>query len=127
MKKILAASEGTVNDIIKSKNFSYAIDAIASDAYNVGYDLEVVGGEIKLTSKGSEAQLMPKIEVKPVMEDGVLYLETELSFPEIKSSELDYADSTEYYLKKWYNVGRFVTTLVKFSFDPKTDYEDDED
>lgn len=71
-----------------------------------------------------DADKMPRITVKSVEEDGKIYLEPHVSFPDLDFNDMNYADSFEYWLNKYASVGRLLTLLMKTSMDPNAEHED---
>lgn len=110
MKKIISA--------IMPENHP-AFGQLETSAYNLGYTLSVDDNfDITLTHKDP---LMPKIKVvSGTMGKEHFYTPT-LTFPVLTESDDDFPDTIEWYLGRWYDVGKFITKLSTFSFNP-SDY-----
>lgn len=100
-----------------------ALEMLENEAYHAGYDVRFTGeslenATIELTAK-KDADMMPKLTVwldtSVMNKEGVVHYECEASFPNIKTLDLDYADSAEYWIGKWDDVARFITWLMKNS------------
>ena len=124
MKRMIVASRTPIktSEDITDKYFS----DFAGRAYNVGYDFEVDSDfNVKLTARG-DADKMPKIEIAThKMNDGTYEFSPMLTFPVLDSNDLDYADSLEYWMKRWIGVASFLTSLIRYEFNP-SDFEDEE-
>lgn len=91
------------------------------------YDMEVSDDlQITLKAKGNDAKYLPEITVTTNQDpdDGIYYFTPNLKFPELKQEDMDYYDSIHYFLGKWEEIGKFITELVKFEYDPSRYTED---
>lgn len=106
-----------------------AFEELANGAKHLGYDLSVSAddsGTYNMTisiSDKSEANKMPTIEVNTESYNGATIFQPKLKFPELSSYDEPYYDSIEYWLDRWAEVGKFITKLCAFEFDPSK-YED---
>ena len=125
MKRVIRASKRPVvaAQDITDKYFG----DFAGRAYNIGYDFDVDSGmNIKMTAR-EDADKMPKIDIATEKtKDGSYLFFPTMTFPVLDSSELEFADSLEYYTKKWNRVAMFLTSLINFEFNP-ANYKDDEE
>lgn len=125
MKRIIRASRQLViaAEDITDRYFS----DFAGRAYNIGYDFDVDSDmNIKMTAR-EDADKMPKIDIATEKTtDGTYLFFPMMTFPILDSNELEFADSLEYYTKKWNRVAMFLTSLINFEFNP-ANYEDDEE
>jgi hypothetical protein len=135
MKKILAASSGrSLAEILQSKSFETAIEGLDGEAYGYDYTISLStfrgpsggSGTINMSCIGDDQEWMPKIEVTPILseEDGLVYLDVKLTFPELDSTKFKYFDDISHYLKRWNEVGHFISRMMKWKFNPDTEYED---
>lgn len=124
MKRMIIASKRPIK-AAEDVTYEYFSD-FAGRAYNVGYDLEVDSDfNVKMTAR-EDADMMPKIETAThKMNDGTYTFSPVLTFPILDSNNLDYADSLEYWMKKWMEVAAFLTSLIQYEFNP-SDFEDEE-
>ena len=132
MKKHILAADSKYG---KGNIYQYAvsqIDDLLQGIYNHGYtasvtlDDETIDIDVRCSL---DEEYMPTITITPVMSDSKLYLTPTLTFPTLTWSEDGYADSIEFYLEKWANLGRFITKVNNFVFDFdkwKYDSADDE-
>lgn len=125
MKRVIRASRQPViaSEDITDKYFG----DFAGRAYNIGYDFDVDSDmNIKMTAREA-ADKMPKIDIATEKTTAGTYLFFPMmTFPILDSNELEFADSLEYYTKKWNRVAMFLTSLINFEFNP-ANYEDDEE
>lgn len=90
---------------------------VVNSFYHAGYDVTVTDNwEITIVAT-EEAEHMPTVEVLVEREDDedTINFNAHLTFPELKTEEDRYYDSTEYYIDRWAKVGRAVTKLLKKS------------
>lgn len=95
------------------------LDARLEAIFSVDYDIytSVANGNITITTKCSkDKEMMPTIHLYPEIEDDIVYVVPELSFPTLAQGELDFADSMHYWLGKWYAVGGLITIVNNLSF-----------
>lgn len=110
-----------------------ALEDISINAYHAGYDLIAKGDSLENVSLEliamENTEIMPKITIwldtSSYASEGVIYPECKVKFPDINTSNLEFADSAEYIVDKFKNVARFVTYLMKNSIVP-ADWEDDD-
>lgn len=115
MKRIVSAKY--------DKDIHPAFYELQNDAYNRGYDLDV-DNDFNITLNARDGKdLMPIITTKTNCEDGVYFYDVNVTFPTLRSSQQGFKDDIEYYTYKFYQVGRFITRLIEFSFNP-SDYEE---
>lgn len=98
-----------------------AFGEIINAAYNVGYDLNV-DDELNVTLTARHEQ-MPNIVTTKIQDNDTTYYDVKVTFPELSSGPDQFADSIEYSTYKFYQVGRFITKLIRFTYNPN-DYED---
>ena len=124
MKRVIKASRRSVlgAESITDKYFG----DFAGRAYNIGYDFEVDSDvNIKMTAR-DDADKMPKIDIATEkMSDGTYLFSPTMTFPVLDSNELEFADSLEYYTKRWNRVAMFLTSLIEYEFNP-ANFEDEE-
>lgn len=90
---------------------------VVNSFWNAGYDMVVTDNwEVSLVAK-EDAEHMPTIEVLVEREgdEDTINFNAHVTFPELKTEEDNYYDSTAYYLKKWARVGDCITKLVSNS------------
>ena len=124
MKRVIRASRKQIiaSEDITDKYFS----DFAGRAYNIGYDFDVDSDmNIKMTAR-EDADKMPKIDIATEKtSDGTYLFYPMMTFPILDSNELEFADSLEYYTKKWNEVAMFLTSLIEYEFNP-ANFEDEE-
>jgi hypothetical protein len=96
-------------------------------AYNCGYNLIVdpkADGNFQLVAR-ENAEIMPKFKITPYpQDDGVIYYDVELEFPNIVCDENEYADHAEYCIHQWEKAARLATYIKQLDVDPNAEYED---
>lgn len=124
MKRIIKASRRpiTAAEDITDKYFS----DFARRAYNIGYDFDVDSDmNIKMSAR-DDADKMPKIDIATEKtSDGTYLFFPMMTFPVLDSNELEFADSLEYYTKRWNRVAMFLTSLIDYEFNP-ANFEEEE-
>ncbi len=87
-------------------------DELDGRLYSAKYDLKISerDGLPQLETFPKEDN-MPDLEIVTHNENGVIYFTTILTFPVLDSNELNYYDSTHYYIEKWENVGSVVSYI----------------
>lgn len=100
-----------------------AFSGLALDAYNYGYDLNVTD-DMHMTLTAMDEEYAPKIQIETSIYNGAYIFDATVSFPTISNKDMDYADSFRYYMKKWCQLGEFITELNKFSYNPDEWVED---
>lgn len=109
---------------VKSSSTTHPeVERLDNNAVGSGYTISGDIMNIKVTAD-KDADKMPKITVKSVEENGKIYFEPHVSFPDLDYSDMDYVDSFEYWLDKYASVGKLLTYLMKASIDPNAEYED---
>ena len=117
LKKYIKASE---------QKLPYIFEEYENEAYHAGYDV-AVDDELNLYFKCKEnADMMPVITAKKTEEQGKVWYDLTLTFPKLDSSKFEYYDDCEYWVKKWYKVGEFVSYMQQHPYDPSVEYEEDE-
>lgn len=96
-------------------------------AYNCGYNLTVdpkADGNFQLVAR-ENAEIMPKFKITPhPQDDGVIYYDVELEFPNIVCDENEYADHAEYCIHQWEKAACLATYIKHMEVDPNAEYED---
>ena len=100
--------------------FNGAFSEIAGKFQDVKYEMSV-DKELNMTLEcvDDDKARMPEITTKKEKtDDGVYYYIPTLTFPKLNDADLDFYDSIHYYLSKWEKVGRVITDLIKFNYNP---------
>ena len=96
-----------------------ALEMMENEAYHAGYDVRFTGENINNATIEliSDEEMMPKLTVwldtSEMNKKGIVHYECEASFPTIKSLDLEFADSAEYWTDRWSDVSKFITWLLK--------------
>ncbi len=92
--------------------------------YGAGYEVtcEVNGDTLTFSTKyngsGEDSTYMPQIDLEFVDNDDYWSVYPTLTFPQLTFNDDDYVDTIHYWLSKWEAVGKTITTLNKYVFDP---------
>ena len=122
MKKVISATTKKPTELNLGISLEMADDIFESIEiimYNAGYDLskEFMNGNLILTTKCREdATYMPKIELQLEKVENNIYCTPTLTFPVLTMTSDDYVDTIQHWLKKWSDVGRYMTELCKYYF-----------
>ena len=114
-------TRATPGMLLEHEKFITSVDYIL---YNAGYVVtcEVNGDTLTFSTKynGSEddAAHMPQIDLEFIDNDDYWSVCPTLTFPQLTFNDDDYADTIHYWLSKWESVGKTITTLNKYVFDP---------
>lgn len=87
--------------------------------YNAGYDTskQFIDGDLILTTECREdATYMPKIQLQLEKVENNIYCTPTLTFPILTMTSDDYTDTIQHWLKKWSDVGRYMTEICKYYF-----------
>lgn len=118
MKKVIRSAKQSVKAAYDLDYFS----DIQSKAYRAGYDLQAdEDGNMTLTARDADYKL-PEITVRKIDGERTTY-EAHMEFPELDTSDEQYYDSIEFYVKHWVEAAEFVVYLQQWSPD---DYIDEE-
>ena len=110
MKKVIVSSS---NESVEGKYSFVENSNLANTAYHAGYVLSGSPESLKITAKG-DAEFMPEISANPEVEDGVVYYNPSIKFPEFHyDSDSMYPDTIEYYMSLWQKAAELVTALIK--------------
>lgn len=103
-----------------------ALAEIETEAFNAGYDVIGSGLDIYELRPRRNDEESPKVDVTVLdLDGGQIGYDCTVTFPELRGSELPYADSVESRIKSWLPLARVITRLQNMSIDP-TMYEEDE-
>lgn len=117
MKRVIKASK---RPVVAAEDITYKyFGDFAGRAYNIGYDFDVDSDmNIKMSAR-DDADKMPKIDIATEKtSDGTYLFFPMMTFPVLDSNELEFADSLEYYTKRWNRVAMFLTSLIDYEFNP---------
>jgi len=103
MKKLIKTAE----------ELNPVFNQLADSAIAAGYDLNVDGHDIILTT---DNEMFPTLDViSEPFKDGFTY-DVTMSFPVLNADNMEYVDSAEYYIKLWLQIAKFVTQIHKFTY-----------
>ena len=124
MKRVIRASRRPIT-AAEDITDNYFRD-FARRAYNIGYDFDVDSDmNIKMSAR-DDSDKMPKIDIATEKtSDGTYLFFPMMTFPVLDSNELEFADSLEYYTKRWNRVAMFLTSLIDYEFNP-ANFEEEE-
>ena len=110
-----------------ASDFHPAFSEIENAAFNAGYNMSIMSDSdsIKMMiTQIDESSIMPNIQVHTVcIKDSVVF-EPSVSFPTlVYTTGSASPDSIQYWIKKWEQVGKFITNLNTFQFCP-ADYKE---
>lgn len=109
------------------KYYDYFGD-IVSEAYNLGYELNVDDNLNVTLTAFKKDDLHPEIEVithcKTTIGDNdevreIYYFEVNVHFPDIHSSKFEFVDDMKYYLEHWQGIGELVTSILGKTIEPE--------
>lgn len=112
--KLIAASKAA--DSVRQR---YA--EIENSAWNLGYNM-FLDSNLNLSFTNSDDK-MPQLTLTKMVDNDDIYYCVEVKCPVLKSGPYDYADSIEYHMKRFYEVGKFITEINRFIYNPNN-YED---
>ena len=101
--------------------FNGAFSELAGKFQDVEYKMSVNDDlDLKFEWDGSsqDESYMPLITTKTQKANGVVSYTPTLDFPKLNDEDLEFYDSIHYYTAKWEKVGRVITELIKFRYDP---------
>lgn len=94
--------------------------------YNEHYELSV-DEDCNLTAVATEnADRMPKIEITTTYDGGKYYYSPKLTFPVLDYEDMNFYDDIAHWTNRWYDIGRLMTQLIDFVYNPD-EWEDEEE
>lgn len=103
-----------------------AFSELAHDFYNEEYELSV-DDDCNLTAVAKkDADLMPEIEITTVLDGGKYYYSPKLTFPVLDYEDMNFYDDIAHWTNRWFDIGRLMTRLVDFVYNPD-EWEDEEE
>lgn len=119
----------TAATISAEENF---MDALEAQASRIGYVIKNSGSYAHSISPDTltfvsekNADKMPTIVARAEVDSNEeRWYRPDVTFPDLKGSEMDYSDSFEYYLGEWQKVGRLCTWLFKNGYNMNDVFED---
>lgn len=96
----------------------YPLDNLAESANNAGYKLSTSDGVNISLEAVEDKNRMPTIKVETRNDGSTVYYVPTITFPTFTLEEDMYPDEFHYWMQKWEVVGRFITKLCEFTWEP---------
>lgn len=112
MKRVINAAHTQVDEIHP------AFYELQVSARSAGYTLSVSGDNTMTLVADDQAEYMPTITVETEADGDAIYFVPTLSFPTLTSDATTYSDTVAYWISRWTRVGKFITELSNFTFNP---------
>lgn len=126
MKRRIVVQSAT-NTRVAASELHPAFSELENYAYNRHYELT---GEVDNSGNyqlhlecTKNPELMPVVTITTDNSSQIFTFATKLTFPELDSSQLDYADSIAHWTSRWAVVGELCTQICRFRLDP-TEWEE---
>lgn len=110
------------------RSFHGAFSQLASEAYNVGYELSIIdyrpNKSIQLKLEPKE-EMLPNVSIYPEYDPTkrCYYWNCKVTFPAIDMRKENYYDSCEYYVNKFKKCAKLITRIQAGYYCPE-DYEE---
>lgn len=106
------------------------LGGLLCEAMNLGYTLEVDNYFNITLKKNDRNKVQPDIDVSTHCKSAVIegkvqntyYFTVAVAFPELKSTDMEFADDFEAITGYWEKVGRFITSIITTTISPE-DYQ----
>lgn len=109
-----------------NETYNHFLEQLEGEAWSAGYDMS--GDTIYNVKLFAREDLWPEILLYTEEYNGRDYVMPLVKPPSISAADVDYADSIEYYLRRWYEtVGKFCTWLLNDPQNPDSYYVEDEE
>nr|DAV58176.1 MAG TPA: hypothetical protein [Caudoviricetes sp.] len=106
------------NDISIDNMHHGAYSSLAGEFYNNGYEL-TVDEDCNLTAVAiKNAEMLPKIEIKTVIESGSYCYSPKAIFPVLDFDDMEYWDDFTHWTNKYAEIGKMLSDLVEFTYNP---------